>query len=227
MGNTRRSEWKMIFIKRCDDNYLSISKNYNIDSLAIIGEISVRKIKDKMLKIGENAVIRSGSIIYEGSSVGNNFNTGHNVIVREENVIGDNVMIWSNSIIDYGCEIGSNVKIHSQVYVSQFTIIEDNVFLAPGVITGNDLHPGCEKSRECLKGPIIKKGAQIGLNVTLLPYITVGEKALIGAGSVVTRDVPAGKVAYGNPAKVVGNITDIKCIHTPPWVEKPYPLNLR
>jgi UDP-3-O-[3-hydroxymyristoyl] glucosamine N-acyltransferase len=120
MGNTRRSGGEMIFIKRCDDNCLSISKNYNIDSLVIIGEISVRKIKDKMLEIGENAVIRSGSIIYEGTSIGNNFNTGHNVIVREENIIGDNVMIWSNSIIDYGCEIGSNVKIHSQVYVSQF-----------------------------------------------------------------------------------------------------------
>jgi acetyltransferase-like isoleucine patch superfamily enzyme len=212
----------MIFIKRCNDKYLSIGTNYNIDPLAIVGEKTARKIEDKTLKIGRNAVIRSGSIIYEGTSIGDNFNTGHYVIVREENKIGDNVSIWSNSIIDYGCEVGNNVKIHSQVYVTQFTVIEDNVFLAPGVITGNDLHPGCEKSRECLKGPIIKKGAQVGLNVTLLPYITIGEKALIGAGSVVTRDIPPGKVAYGNPAKVVADITDVKCIHTPPWVERPY-----
>jgi acetyltransferase-like isoleucine patch superfamily enzyme len=201
---------------------LSIGKNPDIDPLAVIGEMTVREIEDNTLKIGENAVIRNGSIIYAGTSIGDNFNTGHYVIVREENTIGDNVMIWSHSIIDYGCRLGDNVKIHSQVYVSQFTVIEDNVFLAPGVITGNDLHPGCEKSRECLKGPVIKKGAQVGLNVTILPYITIGEKALIGAGSVVTRDIPPGKVAYGNPAKVVGDITDVKCIHTPPWVERPY-----
>ena len=212
----------MTFIKRCNNRYLAIGQNQNIDPLAVIGEVTVRKIKDKTLRIGENAFIRSGSIIYEGTSIGNNFNTGHYVIVREENKIGHNVSIWSHSIIDYGCKVGNNVKIHSQVYVTQFTIIEDNVFLAPGVITGNDLHPGCEKSRECLKGPIIKKGAQIGLNVTLLPYITIGERALIGAGSVVTRDIPAGKVAYGNPAKVIADITDVKCIHTPPWVERPY-----
>ncbi len=212
----------MTFIKRCNDMYLSIGRNHDIDPLAVIGEVTIRKIKDKTLKIGENAVIRSGSIIYEGTSIGNNFNTGHYVIVREENKIGNNVSIWNHSIIDYGCKVGNNVKIHSQVYVTQFTIIEDNVFLAPGVITGNDLHPGCEKSRECLKGPIIKKGAQIGLNVTLLPYITIGERALIGAGSVVTRDIPPGKVAYGNPAKVIADITDVTCIHTPPWVEHPY-----
>jgi acetyltransferase-like isoleucine patch superfamily enzyme len=215
----------MTFIKRCEDAYLTIGRNQDIDPLAVIGEVTVRKIKDKILKIGENAVIRSGSIIYEGTSIGNNFNTGHYVIVREENKIGNNVSIWNHSIIDYGCKVGNNVKIHSQVYVTQFTIIEDNVFLAPGVITGNDLHPGCEKSRECLRGPIIKKGAQIGLNVTLLPYITIGERALIGAGSVVTRDIPPGKVAYGNPAKVIADIADVKCIHTPPWVECPYPPN--
>ncbi len=212
----------MAFIKRCDDSYLLIGKNPDIDPLAVIGEVTVRKIEDTTLKIGKNAVIRNGSIIYAGTSIGDNFNTGHYVILREENTVGDNVMIWSHSIIDYGCRLGDNVKIHSQVYVSQFTVIEDNVFLAPGVITGNDLHPGCEKSRECLKGPVIKKGAQVGLNVTILPYITIGEKALIGAGSVVTRDIPPGKVAYGNPAKIVGDITGVKCIHTPPWVERPY-----
>lgn len=213
----------MSFIKRCEDSLLILGDSQNIDPLAVIGETTPRNIGDKTLKIGKNAVIRSGSVIYQGTVIGDHFNTGHYVIIREENEIGHHVSIWSNTIIDYGCRIGNNVKIHSQVYVAQFTIIEDDVFMAPGVIIGNDLHPGCEKSRECLKGPVIKKGAQIGLNVTLLPYITIGEGALIGAGSVVTRDIPAGKVAYGNPAKVVADVGDITCIHNPPWVERPYP----
>lgn len=213
----------MNFIKRCEDRLLVLGEGHGIDPLAVIGEATPRTIEDQTLRIGKNAVIRSGSVIYRGAVIGDHFNTGHYVIIREENVIGSHVSVWSNTIIDYGCRIGNNVKIHSQVYVAQFTVIEDDVFMAPGVIIGNDLHPGCEKSRECLKGPVIKKGAQIGLNVTLLPYITIGERALIGAGSVVTRDIPAGKVAYGNPAKVVADIADVKCIHDPPWVEQPYP----
>jgi acetyltransferase-like isoleucine patch superfamily enzyme len=213
---------KMYTIKS-DKSLVQVGDHSFIDPSVVMGEIPDRSIKDLSLTLGARAKIRSHSVIYAGSIIGTQFNTGHNVIIREENVIGDHVMVWSNSIVDYGCKIGSKVKIHSLVYVSQFTIIEDEVFLAPGVITGNDLHPGCPKSRECLKGPTIKKGAQIGLNVTILPYVTIGEQVLIGAGSVVTHDIPSRKVAYGIPARIIGDVSDIKCIHRPPWVEKPYP----
>lgn len=140
-----------------------------------------------------------------------NFQTGHNVVVREENEIGNNCQIWSNSIVDYGCKLGNNVKIHSNCYIAQYTIIEDNVFIAPGVVFANDIHPGCKYSRECMKGPLVKKGSKIGCNVTVLPRIVIGENSLIGAGSVVTKDVPSGSVVYGNPARVVGNISGLRC----------------
>ena len=208
---------------RADKRFVKVGGDSSIDPTVIIGEIPERPIKDLQLTIGTGAKIRSNSVIYSGSTIGSHLNTGHNIIIREESIIGDYVMIWSNSIVDYGCKIGNRVKIHSFVYVSQFTTIEDEVFLAPGVITGNDLHPGCPKSRECLKGPTIKKGAQIGLNATILPYVTIGEHAFIGAGSVVTRDIHSRKVAYGVPAKVICDVSEIKCIHQPPWVEKPYP----
>ena len=211
-----------MYILKSQDKYIKIGSNASIDSTVIIGEIPERKIKDRNLLIGNNAKIRCYSVIYIGSKIGHNLDTGHFVIIREENHIGNDVAIWSNSIIDYGCQIGNRVKIHSQVYLAQFTIIEEGAFLAPGVITGNDLHPGCKKSRECLRGPVIKKRAQIGLNATILPYVTIGERALVGAGSVVTRNIPSGKVAYGNPAKVICNIEEIKCIHEPPWVRGPY-----
>lgn len=208
---------------RIDKKFVIIGENSSIDSTVIIGEIPERTVEEKYLTIGVNAKIRSHSVIYIGSTIGDNFSTGHNVVVREENIVGNDVKIWGNSIVDYGCKIGNNVKIHSHVYISQFTIIEDKAFFAPGVITGNDPHPGCEKSRECLKGPIIKQRAQIGLNVTILPYVTVGEYALIGAGSVVTKDIPDRKVALGNPARVICDVNKIECFHNPPWVEKPYP----
>ena len=176
--------------------------------------------ENHLLIIGAGARIRSGTTVYSGSSIGSNLETGHNVVIREENLIGDNVSIWSNSIIDYGCRIGNNVKIHSQVYVTQFTVIEDDVFIGPGVVLANDIHPGCPDAMECMQGPHIKRGAQIGVNCCVLPRVIIGEYAVIGAGSVVTKDIPPGVVAYGNPAQVVCKIGDLVC--TTGLRDKPY-----
>lgn len=176
--------------------------------------------ENHLLIIGTGAHIRSGTIIYSGTCIGNNLETGHNVVIREQNIIGDGLRIWGNAVIDYGCRIGNNVRIHNQVYVSQFTSIEDDVFLAPGVILANDIHPGCPDSLECMEGPHIKRGAQIGINVTILPRVVIGERAVIGAGSVVTKDIPPGVVVYGNPAQPVCKIGDLVC--TTGRRDKPY-----
>jgi acetyltransferase-like isoleucine patch superfamily enzyme len=167
--------------------------------------------KNHILTIGDGAHIRTGTIIYLGSRIGRNLETGHNVVIREENNIGDNFCIWNNSVIDYGCEIGNNVKIHNKVYIGQFSIIEDDVFIAPGTTFANDMHPGCPDSHECMRGPSVRRGAQIGVNCTLLPRVEIGECSLIGAGSVVTKDIPARVVAYGNPARVICRIEDVTC----------------
>lgn len=188
---------------------IKIGRNKKIERNAVLGYANGgRKIKDKDLIIGDNPIIRSGTVIYFGSKIGDNLETGHNVVIREENKLGDNVSVWSNTVIDYGCIIGNSVKIHTNVYVAQFTVIEDGVFIAPGVIMTNDPCPVCTK---CMKGPTIRSGAKIGANVTLLPHISIGEFSLIGAGSVVTRDIPPYSLAYGCPAKVVKKVTQIKC----------------
>ena len=175
---------------------------------------------DHLLTIGPDARIRCGTIIYSGSSIGRNLETGHNVVIREQNIIGDNLRIWGSSTIDYGCCIGNNVRIHNRAYIAQFTLIEDDVFIGPGVTLANDIHPGCPNAVECMEGPRIKKGAQIGVNACVLPRVVIGENAVIGAGSVVTKDIPPGVVAYGNPAQVVCDISDITC--TTGLRDKPY-----
>jgi acetyltransferase-like isoleucine patch superfamily enzyme len=101
--------------------------------------------------------------------------------------------------------------VHCNVYIAQFTVIEDDVFLAPGVVVANDPHPGCPLSKECMRGPVIESGAQIGVNATLLPFVTVGRRSVVGAGSVVTKDVPRETVVVGNPARVVKSVYELQC----------------
>jgi acetyltransferase-like isoleucine patch superfamily enzyme len=196
---------------------INLGEQHDIDDDVILGYITGRSIADPALYIGPDARIRSGTVIYAGSTIGTRLQTGHNVVIREENSIGDDLNIWNNATIDYGCVIGNNVKIHCNVYVAQFTTLEDDVFLAPGVMIANDPHPLCGL---CMRGPTIQRGARIGVNVTLLPHVTIGEGALIGAGSVVTKDIPAFSVAYGNPAQPVKSVNDLTCSFN--YVEHPY-----
>lgn len=186
-------------------------RGLSADKNTVIGYLSPRDGVGDRLVIGDEARVRSGSVIYAGSTIGNRLETGHNVVLREENEIGNRFSIWNNSVVDYGCKIGNNVKIHCNIYVAQFTVIEDEVFMAPGVTIANDIHPGCPDSHECMRGPILKRGCRLGVNVTVLPYVTIGEKTLIGAGSVVTEDIPPGVVAFGNPARIYSKLTDLTC----------------
>ncbi len=214
-----RDKHQLPMLQEESSNTVRLGEKALIDDGVTLGYPTTR-CGDHLLTIGPEARIRSGTIIYSGSSIGRNLETGHNVVIREQNIIGDGVRIWGNSVIDYGCCIGNNVRIHNKVYVAQFTLIEDDVFLAPGVTLANDIHPGCPYAAECMEGPRIKKGAQIGVNACVLPRVVIGENAVIGAGSVVTKDIPPGVVAYGNPAQVVCSIGDLVC--TTGLTDKPY-----
>jgi acetyltransferase-like isoleucine patch superfamily enzyme len=166
------------------------------------------------LVLGANARLRSGTVLYDGCRIGDRLETGHHVVIREDCLIGDDVCIWSNTVVDYSCRIGNGVKIHANCYVAQYTEIMDGAFLAPGVTIANDLYPGQEDSASVMSGPWIGPGAQLGVNVTVLPFVRIGERCLIGAGSVVTRDVAPGLVAYGNPARVRGRVDRLAEIHS-------------
>lgn len=151
--------------------------------------------------IGDNAVIRTGSIIYCAVTIGNDFKTGHNVVIREDTVIGDDVLVGTNSVIDGTTKIGSHVSIQSMVYIPTNSIIEDNVFIGPNAVFTNDKYPVRMKVE--LIGPILRKGATIGANATVLPGIEIGEGAIVAAGAVVTKNVPAWRVAVGSPARAI------------------------
>jgi acetyltransferase-like isoleucine patch superfamily enzyme len=180
------------------------------------------------LVLGAGARLRTGTVLYDGSTIGRRLETGHGVVIREGCEVGDDVSVWTNSVIDYGCRIGNRVKIHCNCYVAQYSELEDDVFLAPGVTIANDLYPGDRRSAELMAGPRIGAGAQIGVNVTILPFVRIGTGALIGAGSVVTRDIPARVVAFGNPAVPRRTVADLPAINgrviTDPRSASPYRL---
>ena len=150
--------------------------------------------------IGENAVIRSGTILYCDVTIGNHFQSGHNVMIREKTQIGNRVGIGTSVVIEGNTIIGDDVSLQSMVYIPTDTVIGNKVFIGPNTVLTNDRYPPTRIGG--LKGPQIRNGAAIGANATLLPGVCIGEGALIAAGAIVTRDVPAYKLAIGAPAKI-------------------------
>ncbi|MBN1297261.1 N-acetyltransferase [bacterium] len=160
-------------------------------------------------EIGEGAVIRSHTVIYAGNRIGSNFQTGHHVFVRECNTIGDDVSVGTLTVVEHHVVIGNRVRIHSQVFIPEFSVIEDDAWIGPNVVMTNAPYPRGNRVKEMLQGPVVCSGAKIGANATLLPGVVIGRGALVGAGSVVTRDVVEYAVVMGNPARQRGTVFDL------------------
>jgi acetyltransferase-like isoleucine patch superfamily enzyme len=190
--------------------WVQLGEASKVDDGVLLGYLPTRPVESRSLTILGGAVIRAGTIIYAGSTIGRGLETGHNVILREQNTIGAELRIWNSSTIDYGCRIGDRVKIHCNCYIAQYSVLEDDVFLAPGVTIANDKYPGWEETPVGLIGPTIRRGAQIGVNVTILPGVEIGAGAVVGAGSVVTRNVEPGVVVVGNPARPARTVAELR-----------------
>ena len=159
--------------------------------------------------IGEGSVIRSHTVIYAGNVIGRDFQTGNKVNIRESNRIGNNVSVGTLSVIEHHVEIGDGVRIHTQAFIPEYTVLEAGCWIGPNVVLTNAKYPLSPGVKDQLAGAVIKKGAKIGANATILPGVVVGENALVGAGAVVVRDVPPGAVVVGNPARIVNQISQL------------------
>lgn len=191
-------------------NHVHIGNNTKIGIGCILGEILSdyydNEDDNPLLSIGENSLIRSYSILYGGTTIGNDFQTGHRVTIREFSNIGEHTKIGTLSDVQGYCDIGNYVNAHSNVHVGQKSIIEDYVWLFPYVILTNDPTPPSFD----LKGVTVKKFAVVSTGSILLPGVVVGSDALVGAGAIVTKDVEEETIVVGNPAHSLGSVRKIK-----------------
>jgi acetyltransferase-like isoleucine patch superfamily enzyme len=158
------------------------------------------------LVIGHSAHIRSHSVFYQGSTFGDRLVTGHRVTVREWTIAGENLQIGTLSDIQGHCKIGDYVRFHSNVHIGQKSEIGNFVWIFPFVVLTNDPHP----PSSVMQGVRIEDFAAIATMSIVLPGVTVGEGALVGAHSSVNRPVAPNTVAAGAPAKFVCNANEIK-----------------
>lgn len=153
---------------------------------------------DRPPVIGEDAVVRSGSIIYSDVAIGDRFVTGHDVLVREETRIGDDVVLGTKSVVDGHATIESNVSVQTGVYIPPYTHVSERCFLGPNATLTNDPYP--LRTDAGLSGPTLEPDVSVGANATVLPDVTLGRRSFVAAGAVVTESVPPNTLAVGTPA---------------------------
>lgn len=175
-------------------------ERFSCDHGCLVGYLY--RAEAKPAKFGKDCRIRWGTVIYGDVVTGDDFQTGHHVIIREMTTIGSHVVVGTGTVIDGQVEIGDFVKIESQCYIPTHVRIGNRVFLGPGVTLTNDRYPLKQRASYHPEGPIIEDGVTLGGSVTVCPGVHIGEDAFVAAGAVVTKDVPAHSLAVGVPARI-------------------------
>jgi acetyltransferase-like isoleucine patch superfamily enzyme len=161
------------------------------------------------LELGEGTIVSTGAVVFAGTRIGARAVVGDQSCIRERCELGDDVVVGRGSLVENDTTIGARTKIQANAYVTAYSTLEDDVFIAPCVVTTNDNFMGRTEKRHALRhGPTIRRAARVGGGAIPLPGIEVGEEAFIGAGAVVTKDVPPRAVVVGNPARQIREVPD-------------------
>ena len=154
------------------------------------------------VKIGNSCTIRMGTIIYADVTAGDDFQTGHNVMIREHTVFGSHIVVGTNTVIDGHVTVGDFVKIESNCYIPTHVTIGSRVFIGPGVVLTNDRYPQKMRDEYRPEGPVLEDGVTLGGGVVVVPGVTIGKGSFVAAGAVVTKDIPCMSFVKGIPGEV-------------------------
>jgi acetyltransferase-like isoleucine patch superfamily enzyme len=157
--------------------------------------------------IGDGTVISTAAIVFAGSAIGARCIVGDQSCIRERVTMADDCILGRGSLIENDTTVGAGTRIQAEAYVTAYSTLEEDVFIAPCVVTTNDNFMGrTEKRKELMRGPTIRRSARVGGGAVLCPGVEIGEEAFVGAGAVVTKDVPPRVVVVGSPARVLRDV---------------------
>jgi acetyltransferase-like isoleucine patch superfamily enzyme len=158
-------------------------------------------------EIGAETVVSTGAVVFAGSTIGERCIVGDQSCIRERVQLGENCVLGRGSLIENDSTIGSGTRIQAGAYITAYSTLEEDVFIAPCVVTTNDNYMGrTERRRTEMRGPTIRRSARIGGGAILCPGVEIGVEAFVGAGAVVTKDVPPRKLVVGNPARELRDV---------------------
>jgi acetyltransferase-like isoleucine patch superfamily enzyme len=168
-------------------------------------------------EIGDGTIVSTGAIVFAGTTIGARVILGDQSCVRERVSVGDDVVLGRGSLIENDTTVGAMTRIQADAYITAYSTLEEHVFVAPCVVTTNDNYMGrTEQRHELMKGPTIRRGARVGGGAILCPGVEIGEEAFVGAGAVVTKDVPPRALVVGNPARVLREVPSDELLDSDP-----------
>ena len=172
------------------------------------------------LEVGELSIVGTGVVLYRGARIDAKVLMADLSTIRENVTIGRGTIVGRGVTVENFCSVGRFCKLESECYITAYSTLEDRVFIAPGVVTSNDNYVGRTAERfKHFKGVTVKRGGRVGAGTVTLPGVTIGEDALVAAGSVVTTDVPARTIVLGTPARVWREVPVEQLLENQGWVD--------
>jgi acetyltransferase-like isoleucine patch superfamily enzyme len=205
-----------------------IADQVRIDDHASLGKLPMKAAnsattKDQELpplEVGELSIVGTGVVLYRGARIDGKVLMADLCTVRENVTIGRGTIVGRGVTVENFCTVGRYCKLESECYITAYSTLEDRVFIAPGVVTSNDNFVGRTAERfKHFKGVTVRRGGRVGAGVVTLPGVTIGEDALVAAGSVVTADVPARTIVLGTPARAWREVPVEQLLENQGWVD--------
>jgi len=172
------------------------------------------------LTVGELCIVGTGVVLYRGAAIDAKVLMADLATIRENVTIGRGTIVGRGVTVENFCSVGRYCKLESECYVTAYSTIEDRVFIAPGVVTSNDNFVGRTQERfKHFKGVTVKRGGRVGAGTVTLPGVTIGEDALVAAGSTVTKDVAPRMIVMGKPARPLRPVPVEQLLENQGWVD--------